>query len=271
MVAPPKADAVKSAKPTAPRLPESGADVWILWRRVSGGLNTSLQQALYDRLRPVLLPAKGKAGPKPSPNELAEMWRAAASLERLEVKHKEAMGTALLKLLRKSPVPTYAFWALTRLGARSLIYGPLNAVVHPQTVEKWVEAILPFEPGNQSERMAWGFCLSQLARRTGQRAPRSRRRLPAARAECIADVGDTETLDTNGRRSAGTGAGRTRAHARRFAADWFTVASTAGIEFREPAARSKGERALPARPCFARRARGLCRLRRICVLLQAAQ
>ncbi len=170
MVAPPKSDAVKSARPTAPRLPESGADVWILWRRVSGGLNTSLQQALYDRLRPVLLPAKGKAVTKPSPNELAEMWRAVASLERLEVKHKEAMGATLLKLLRKSPVPTYAFWALTRLGARSLIYGPLNAVVHPQTVEKWLEAILPFEPGNQSERMAWGFCLSQLARRTGQRA-----------------------------------------------------------------------------------------------------
>ena len=74
-----------------------------MWRRVSGGLNTSLQQALYDRLRPVLLPAKGKAGPKPSPNELAEMWRAAASLERLDVKNKEALGTALLKLLRKQP------------------------------------------------------------------------------------------------------------------------------------------------------------------------
>jgi hypothetical protein len=170
MVAPPKADAVKSARPSAPRLPESGADVWILWRRVSGGLNSALQQALYDRLRPVLLPAKGKGGPKPNANELAEMWRAAASLERLEVKHKEALGTALLKSLRKTPVPTYGFWSLTRLGARALIYGPLNAVVHPQTAEKWLEAILPFEPGNQSERLAWGFCLSQLARRTGQRA-----------------------------------------------------------------------------------------------------
>src|SRR5207253_2935900 len=92
MVAPPKADAVKSAKPAAPRLPESGADVWILWRRVSGGLNNALQQALFDRLRPVLLPAKGKAVQKPGANELAEMWRAAASLERLEVKHKEALG-----------------------------------------------------------------------------------------------------------------------------------------------------------------------------------
>ena len=51
-----------------------------------------------------------------------------------------------------------------------MIYGPLNAVVHQQMAEKWLEAILAFEPGNQSERLAWGFCLSQLASRTGQRA-----------------------------------------------------------------------------------------------------
>jgi hypothetical protein len=51
-----------------------------------------------------------------------------------------------------------------------LLYGPLNAVVHPQTAEHWLDAILGFTPGNESERLAWGFCLAQLARRTGQRA-----------------------------------------------------------------------------------------------------
>jgi hypothetical protein len=162
MVAPPRAG--------MPRVPESGADVWILWRRVAGGLSPTLQQALYDRLRPALLPTKGKAGLKPNANELAEMWRAAASFERLDVKHKEALGNALLKSVRRSPVPTYGFWALTRLGARSLIYGPLNAVVHPQVAGAWIDAVVGFEPGNQSEVMAWAFCLSQLARMTGQRA-----------------------------------------------------------------------------------------------------
>ncbi|HTU17660.1 MAG TPA: Hsp70 family protein [Gemmataceae bacterium] len=170
MAAPPRADAGKGARGAAPRLTETGADAWIMWRRVAGGLHSTLQQALYDRLRPVLLPAKNKAIAKPGANELAEMWRAAAAFERLDVKHKEALGAALLKPLRRSPVPTYGFWALTRLGARALLYGPLNAVVHHQVVEKWLEAILPFEPGNQSERLAWAFCLSQLARRTGQRA-----------------------------------------------------------------------------------------------------
>ncbi|HZV07183.1 MAG TPA: Hsp70 family protein [Gemmataceae bacterium] len=170
MAAPPRADAGKGARGAAPRLTETGADAWIMWRRVSGGLHSTLQQALYDRLRPVLLPAKGKVIAKPGANELAEMWRVAASFERLDVKNKEALGSALLKPLRRSPVPTYGFWALTRLGARSLLYGPLNAVVHHQVAEKWLEAILSFEPGNQSERLAWAFCLSQLARRTGQRA-----------------------------------------------------------------------------------------------------
>jgi hypothetical protein len=168
MAAPPRSEAGRGPKPGAPRQQDSGADYWIMWRRVAGGLNASLQKALYDRLRPALLPSK--AGPRPGPNELAEMWRAAASLERLDAKQKEALGNALLKPLKRSPVPTYGFWALTRLGARALLYGPLNTVVHPQLAAAWVEAILPFEPGNESEQMARAFCLSQLARRTGQRA-----------------------------------------------------------------------------------------------------
>jgi len=155
---------------TAVRMPESGADYWIMWRRVSGGLNPTLQQAIYDRLRPSLLPTKGKAVAKPNANELAEMWRAAASLERLDVKHKETLGDVLVKSLRRSPAPTYAFWALTRLGARVLLYGPLNAVVHHEIAEKWIEAIFSFQPGNDSERMAWAFCMTNLARRSGQRA-----------------------------------------------------------------------------------------------------
>ena len=149
---------------------EGGADFWIMWRRVAGGLSTAYQQTLLSRTKPILLPTKGKNVAKPGANELAEMWRAIAGFERLDVKIKQALGDALLKQVGKSPVPTYAFWSLTRLGARMLLYGPLNAVVHPQIVESWVDQILSFEPGNDSERNGWAFCLSQLARLTGQRA-----------------------------------------------------------------------------------------------------
>jgi hypothetical protein len=160
----------KGPRPLASALTEGGSDAWIMWRRVSGGLNPSLQQVLFDRLRGYLLPGKGKGGFKPGANELAEMWRAAASLERLESTHKQALGEVLLRQVRRSPVPTYAFWSLTRLGARSLVYGPLNRVVHRQVVEGWLESLVGFQPANQSERMAWAFCLAQLTRRTGQRA-----------------------------------------------------------------------------------------------------
>jgi hypothetical protein len=166
MQAPHRAEA---GRPAA-RVLEGGGDFWIMWRRVAGGLNAALQQALYDRLRPVLAPGKGKAGIRPSANELAEMWRVAASLERIDVKHKDHLGQTVLKTLRRSPVPTYGFWALTRLGARVLLYGPLNAVVHHEIVERWLDVLLRFSPGHASESMAWAFCLTQLARRTGQRA-----------------------------------------------------------------------------------------------------
>jgi hypothetical protein len=149
---------------------EGGADYWIMWRRVAGGLSTAIQNTLMNRLRPVLLPVKGKAVVKPGANELAEMWRAAASLERLDVKTKEALGVNLLRQVGKSPVPTYAFWALTRLGARMLFYGPLNLVVHPQVVEGWLDQLIAFQPGNDSEKNGWAFCLANLARQTGQRA-----------------------------------------------------------------------------------------------------
>jgi hypothetical protein len=141
-----------------------------MWRRVAGGLSTPYQQTLVDRVRPFLLPSKGKAVAKPGANELAEMWRAAASLERLDPKLKAQLGEALLKQVRKSPVPTYAFWSLTRLGARVLLYGPLNAVLHPETVGPWIDALVGFQPGNDSETRDWAFCLAQLARRSGQRA-----------------------------------------------------------------------------------------------------
>ncbi len=166
--APPRS--APGGRSTAPKSIEGGADYWIMWRRVAGGLNVSLQNALFNRLRPILVPGKGKPPVKPPANELVEMWRAVASLERLDPKQKELLGQVLLKSLKRSPVPNHGFFALTRLGARVLFYGPLNAVVHPQLAQTWLDAILSFSPGNDSERLAWAFCLAQLARRSGQRA-----------------------------------------------------------------------------------------------------
>ncbi|MFL5327752.1 MAG: Hsp70 family protein [Gemmataceae bacterium] len=176
---------LNAPKPGGPPPAEPvGADAWIMWRRVAGGLTSAFQKTLFDRLRPALLGGgKGKGSFKPGANELAEMWRAAASLERLELARKVALGEALIKQLRQSPAPTYVLWSLTRLGARELLYGSMNAVVHPENVAGWIDAVLAFQPTHESERLAWGFCLAQMARQTGQRAldvEESRRKSVAA-------------------------------------------------------------------------------------------
>src|SRR5262249_44503709 len=57
-----------------PRIPESGADFWIMWRRVAGGLIAPLHQSLFERIRPVLLPPKGKVVAQPGAHEPAGIW-----------------------------------------------------------------------------------------------------------------------------------------------------------------------------------------------------
>jgi molecular chaperone DnaK (HSP70) len=158
----------KDSKTIGP--PEGGADYWIMWRRVAAGLNTSLQNTLFNRLRPVLLPSKNRPFAKPPANEWTEMWRAAASLERLDLKTKEALGDAALKSIKRPPAPPHAFFSLTRLGARIPLYGPLNSVIHPQQIERWLAEFSSFIPAHDSDRLAWLFCLAQLARKSGQRA-----------------------------------------------------------------------------------------------------
>ncbi len=59
--APPRGDA---GRPVA-RQPEGGAEYWIMWRRVAGGLNAPLQQDLFNRLRRVFCRARGKPASSP--------------------------------------------------------------------------------------------------------------------------------------------------------------------------------------------------------------
>lgn len=147
---------------------DGGADFWILWRRLSGGLPANLQMTLLDRLRPVLLAGKAPAV-KPNNNELAEMWRAAASLERLEPKVKGLLAEPLLKQYRRPPVQHYAPWALARLGARSLLYAPINHIVSSEIVSRWIEQVLPYQPVHDSDRRSWLWTLTTLSRRIGVR------------------------------------------------------------------------------------------------------
>jgi hypothetical protein len=145
---------------------------WITWRRIAGGLAKGQQDQFYDRLAQLLLPsakqAKKLAEAKPSKQELAEMWRAIASMERLPVAHKIKLGDELVQRMatRKGREDAVHLWALSRLGARVPLYGPLNAIVPPSKVKEWLAPLLT---GEWPEPDKVAFPLAQLGRRTGDR------------------------------------------------------------------------------------------------------
>ena len=57
-------------------------------------------------------------------------------------------------------------WALSRIGARVPLYGPLNAVVAPSRGRRWIAAVLVAD-WPEPDKVA--FPLAQLGRRTGDR------------------------------------------------------------------------------------------------------
>jgi molecular chaperone DnaK (HSP70) len=145
---------------------------WICWRRIAGGLNKGQQDQFFDRLAQLLLPsakqAKKLAEAKPSKQELAEIWRVIASMERLQVSSKVKLGDELMTRMesRKGREDSVHLWALSRLGARVPLYGPLNAVVPASHVQGWLGKLFAWD-WPEPDKAA--FPLAQLGRRTGDR------------------------------------------------------------------------------------------------------
>jgi hypothetical protein len=116
-------------------------DWWIFCGRISGGLNRNQQADIFQRLSPVLLP-KQKRKQRINQALYREMWRTAASLERLPQQTKGQLGDALLEFVKRKEMVDAAAWCLSRLGARKLFNGPINLVLSPSVVSRWVEALL---------------------------------------------------------------------------------------------------------------------------------
>jgi molecular chaperone DnaK (HSP70) len=156
-----------------PRSEPSRQAWWIVWRRIAGGLSRGQQEQIYDRLAALLLPnprqQKKLAEVRASRQELAEMWRAVASLERMTVAHKIKLGDELMRRMetRKGREDALHVWAIGRLGARLPLYGPLNLVVPPSKAADWLDRLLAWD-WPEPEKAA--FPLAQLGRRTGDRA-----------------------------------------------------------------------------------------------------
>jgi hypothetical protein len=146
------------------------AEWWNLWKRVAGGLSRQQQTVLYNDSAPWLLPklkSKLKTGrSKVGPQEIREIWQVMGSCERLPADAKADLGEELIRLVEKGKASDQEIWALSRLGARALLYGPANCVVRREVAAAWVERVLQSE-WHKPEVLA--FAVVQIARYTGDR------------------------------------------------------------------------------------------------------
>ena len=145
--------------------PQVQAEWWIMWRRLAGGLVPGQQRQLMLNAEPLLNPKKGKKVRLQLQRQL-ELWMLIANLERLYVKDKIQWGRLLLSKMHPSQVRPQHFWALARIGARELLYGPADRVVPAKEVTKWIDDLLSRE---WRQVTLVGNALVQLARKTGDR------------------------------------------------------------------------------------------------------
>ncbi|MFB3855121.1 MAG: Hsp70 family protein [Vicinamibacterales bacterium] len=109
----------------------------LMWQRLAGGLSSAQQRELAARAMAELGIAGKKTG-RLAPQVERETWRLLANLERIEAASRERIGEALLARLRRDPRNSSLAWAMGRLGARTPLYGPLTAVVPPETAGRWL-------------------------------------------------------------------------------------------------------------------------------------
>lgn len=157
--------------------PTSRNESLVLWRRIAGGLTAGQQRTLASPIvasirsqhKKIAQPHTGGKGDVGlSPQDFAESWRLLGSLELLSLSEKTELGNIAADLItRKKLAPSKPIlaWAIGRLGTRQPLYGPLNAVVAPETAAKWLERLLELE--ERDGAIALG--VMQLARLTGDR------------------------------------------------------------------------------------------------------
>jgi len=150
-----------------PKAVQNRAEWWSMWKRVAAGLSRAQQQQIYNELAPALLPRlkrklKGRIGPQ----ELREYWQLIASCEQLAAGAKAELAEVLVTQIEKGQSSAATLWALGRLGARAPFAGPLNCVVPPATVSRWIDRLLGSDRGKREPLV---FALAQLARFVGDR------------------------------------------------------------------------------------------------------
>lgn len=145
---------------------QSQVDWLVLWRRVSGGLTAAQQNELRNYLGTLGIGKAPKKGPRLNAQVEREGWRLLASLEHLSGATRAALGSELLRKLKKEPAESAWLWSLGRLGVRIPLYGTLTCVVPGETAEEWVRTIVDAKELTTDSASA----ILQIARLTGDRS-----------------------------------------------------------------------------------------------------
>jgi hypothetical protein len=148
-----------------PKETQNQVEWLVLWQRVGAGFSAGQQRELALRLSGQLGLGQRKP-PRLNPQLEREAWRLLASLERLDAGQRTKYGDELLERVRREPRNAQWLWALSRLGARQPLYGPLNGVVAPSAAERWIERLLEAKEMT-AERAE---CIAHIGARTGDPA-----------------------------------------------------------------------------------------------------
>ena len=152
--------------PSHQKKPQVLSEWWVLWRRVAGGLTPAQQRHLLQEIRGLIAPGKKTVTRKVGPQEETEIWMTLANLERVPSSDKAHFGGLLLRDLSPKKSPPQYWWAISRVGAREPFYGPVDQVVSPEVVSKWIQQILAV---SWPKPQAVATALVQMARLTGDR------------------------------------------------------------------------------------------------------
>ncbi|MFZ1139435.1 MAG: hypothetical protein WAN76_09665 [Candidatus Sulfotelmatobacter sp.] len=124
-----------------PRELQSQVDWLVLWRRIGGGLSSAHQQELRNYLGDLGIGRK-KPGTRLNSQLEHDGWRLLASLEHLSGATRAALGSELLRKLRREPSDSGWLWSLGRFGVRIPLYGSLSCLIPAETAADWITALL---------------------------------------------------------------------------------------------------------------------------------
>ncbi len=149
--------------------PQTWADWWVFWRRVSGGLDSSQQQRIFKDIQKYLQPGaarNSKLATERSERAYEEMVRLAACLEKIPLDNKMQLIEWIFGHLQKSQYQQAHWWAIGRIASRSALSGQADKLMSSAHTEFVLSALLEED---WLKEPYIGFAAVMMSRKTGDR------------------------------------------------------------------------------------------------------